>query len=157
MRLLLKQRLFSWFDSFDIYDEAGQTVFTVAGKMAWGHKLEITDATGAYLGTVQQEVLTWRPRFAFYIGEAQVGELCREFAFFHPEYTLDMNGWSVVGDFWAWDYYVTAPGGAEIMRVSKEPFCWTDTYVIDIHDPEHALLCLMILLSIDADKCSQSG
>ena len=26
MRLLFRQRLFSWFDSYDIYDEAGNTV-----------------------------------------------------------------------------------------------------------------------------------
>jgi len=25
MKLLFKQRLFSWFDSYDIYDEAGNT------------------------------------------------------------------------------------------------------------------------------------
>ena len=29
MRLLFRQRLFSWFDSYDIYDEAGNTVYTV--------------------------------------------------------------------------------------------------------------------------------
>ena len=37
MRLLFKQRFFSWFDSYDIYDEDGNTVFTVEGKLAWGH------------------------------------------------------------------------------------------------------------------------
>lgn len=36
MRLLFKQRFFSWFDSYDIYDEDGNTVFTVEGKLAWG-------------------------------------------------------------------------------------------------------------------------
>ena len=35
MRLLFRQRLFSWFDSYDIYDEAGNTVYTVEGKLAW--------------------------------------------------------------------------------------------------------------------------
>ena len=28
MKLLFKQRFFSWLDSYDIYDEAGNTVFT---------------------------------------------------------------------------------------------------------------------------------
>ena len=27
MKLLFKQRFFSWFDSYDIYDEAGNTVY----------------------------------------------------------------------------------------------------------------------------------
>ena len=34
MRLLFKQRFFSWFDSYDIYDDNGATVFTIEGKLA---------------------------------------------------------------------------------------------------------------------------
>ena len=37
MKLLFKQRFFSWFDSYDIYDENGDTVYTVEGQLAWGH------------------------------------------------------------------------------------------------------------------------
>ena len=29
MKLLFKQRLFSWFDSYDIYDEVSNTVYVV--------------------------------------------------------------------------------------------------------------------------------
>ena len=32
MKLLFKQRFFSWFDSYDIYNEAGETVYTVEGN-----------------------------------------------------------------------------------------------------------------------------
>ena len=31
MRLLFKQRFFSWFDSYDIYAEDGNTVYVVKG------------------------------------------------------------------------------------------------------------------------------
>ena len=63
MKLLFKQRFFSWFDSYDIYDEAGNTVYTVEGKLAWGHCLHILDAAGNHIGTVQQKVLTFLPKF----------------------------------------------------------------------------------------------
>ena len=46
MKLLFKQRFFSWFDSYDIYNEAGETVYTVQGQLAWGHCLKIYDARG---------------------------------------------------------------------------------------------------------------
>ena len=36
MKLLFKQRMFSWFDSYDIYDEDGNTFFTVEGKLPGG-------------------------------------------------------------------------------------------------------------------------
>ena len=52
MRLLFKQRFFSWFDSYDIYDEDGNTVFTVEGKLAWGHCLHILNAAGEHIGTL---------------------------------------------------------------------------------------------------------
>ena len=47
MKLCFKQRFFSWFDSYDIYDAStGATAFTVEGKLAWGHCLHILDAQG---------------------------------------------------------------------------------------------------------------
>ena len=40
MKLYFKQRLFSWFDSYDIYDyDTGDVVYTVEGQLAWGHCL----------------------------------------------------------------------------------------------------------------------
>ena len=36
MKLLFKQRIFSWLDSYDIYDEMEQTVYVVKGQLAWG-------------------------------------------------------------------------------------------------------------------------
>lgn len=43
MKLLFKQRMFSWFDSYDVYREDGSVAYTVEGKLAWGHKLIIYD------------------------------------------------------------------------------------------------------------------
>ena len=155
MKLLFKQRAFTWFDSYDIFDEAGNTVYTVQGRLAWGHKLEISDAAGNYLGQVRQEVLTFRPRFSLFIGENCVGQLRKDFALFKPVFTLDCNGWEIEGNFWEWDYRVTE-GSRIVMTVSKELFHWTDTYQMDIADPRDALLCLMIVLAIDAEKCSRN-
>ena len=140
MKLLFKQRAFTWFDSYDIFDEAGDTVYTVQGRLAWGHRLE---------------VLTFRPRFSLFIGENCVGQLRKEFALFKPVFTLDCNGWEIEGSFWEWDYRVTE-GSRIVMTVSKELFHWTDTYQMDIADPRDALLCLMIVLAIDAEKCSRN-
>lgn len=157
MRLLFKQRLFSWFDSYDIYDEAGGTVYTVQGKLSWGHRLEIYDARGEHLGTVKEEVLTFLPRFALYTGGQRIGEIKKEFTFFKPMFTLDCRGWRVQGDFFEWNYQVTDAAGRPVMSAQKELLNWTDTYVLDVEDPQDALLSLMIVLAIDAAKCSQGN
>lgn len=157
MRLRFKQRFFSWLDSYDVFDENENTVFTVEGKLSWGHRLEIYDPQGNYLGRVQEEVLTFLPRFALYIGETYLGQIKKEFTFFRPVFTLDCNDWVVNGDFLEWDYAVTDGAGREVMSASKELFHWTDVYSLDIPDPRNALLSLMIVLAIDAAKCSSGN
>ena len=68
MKLLFKQRFFTWFDSYDIFDENGDTVYTVEGKFAWGKCLHILDRTGAHIATLKQRVFTFLPTFDLYTG-----------------------------------------------------------------------------------------
>ena len=155
MKLLFKQRLFSWFDSYDIYDENGQTVYTVQGQLAWGHCLKIYDARGVEIGTVKQQILTFLPKFELYLGDRYIGCISKEFTFFFPKYHIDCNGWQVEGDMFEWDYQILNSSGKPIANITKELFNWTDTYVIDVHDPQDALCALMLVLAIDAEKCSR--
>jgi uncharacterized protein YxjI len=111
MKLLFKQRMFSWLDSYDIYNEAGETVYTVKGQLAWGHCLKIFDANDQYVGRVQQVLFSFLPKFEIYLGEEYVGCISREFTLFRPKYHIDCNGWSVEGDFFEWDYRVLAQSG----------------------------------------------
>ncbi|MBP3508166.1 LURP-one-related/scramblase family protein [Oscillibacter sp.] len=156
MRLYFKQRFFSWFDSYDIYDEAGNVVYTVEGKLSWGHCLHILNSVGEHIGTVQERVFTFLPKFEMYVGEQYVGCIQKEFTFFTPRFDIDCNGWQVEGSFMEWDYTVTEPCGAPVAQISKELFNWTDTYVIDVADPGNALCVLMLVLAIDAEKCSRN-
>ncbi len=155
MKLLFKQRFFSWFDSYDIYNEAGETVYTVQGQLAWGHCLKIYDARGAEIGTVRERILTFLPKFEMYLGDRYVGCISKEFTFFRPRFHIDCNGWQVDGDWFEWDYRILNSTGRMIASVSKELFNFTDTYVIDVSDPQDALCALMLVLAIDAEKCSR--
>lgn len=157
MKLLFKQRLFSWFDSYDIYDEAGGTVYTVKGQLSWGHCLKIFDAAGKEVGTVQERIFTLLPKFELYLGGQYVGCISREFTFFKPQYHIDCNGWEVQGDFLEWDYRILNASGQVAATVSKQLFNLTDTYVIDVRDPQDALCALMFVLAMDAEKCSRNN
>ncbi len=157
MKLLFKQRMFSWFDSYDIYDESGNTVFTVKGQLSWGHCFKIFDAAGNEVGEVRQRIFTFMPKFEIYRGDSYLGCISKEFTFFKPRYNIDFNGWSVEGSFMEWDYCVYSSNGNEVASVSKEIWNWTDTYSIDVNDPNDALNALMLVLAIDAEKCSRNN
>ena len=157
MKLLFKQRMFSWFDSYDIYDEAGQTVYTVKGELAWGHQLRIYDRNGYEVGLVKQRVLTFLPQFEIYINGQLIGSVNKEFSLFTPKFNLDFNGWTVSGNWVGWDYSIYNAQAQSVASVSKELFNWTDTYVLNIHNSHDALYVLMLVLAIDAEKCSNNS
>lgn len=149
--------MFSWFDSYDIYNEFGETVFTVKGQMSWGKLLNIYDASGQYAGSLKQKIFKFLPTFEMYVGESLAGTIQKEFTFFRPSFRLDCNGWYVSGNWAEWDYTISSPSGEGVAVVSKEFFNWTDTYLIDVHDPADALAVLMIVLAIDAEKDNRNN
>lgn len=156
MKLLFKQRFFSWFDSYDIYDESGNTVYVVKGQLSWGHCLKIFDRYGSEIGTVKERVLILLPKFEIYEKNNYIGCISKEFTFIKQKYNIDFNGWHIDGSFMEWDYTIVDSHGNKIAEISKELLRMTDTYVLDISKPEDALYVLMFVLAIDAEKCSRN-
>ena len=156
MKLLFRQRFFSWLDSYDVFDEHGETVFTVEGRLAWGHTLHILDRRGEHVGTVKERIMTLLPKFEIYVYDKYVGCISKELTLFRPAYNIDFNGWHIEGSFLEWDYSVVDGVGRQIARISKELFNLTDTYSIEVYNSADALCALMLVLAIDAEKCSRN-
>ncbi|MBQ1281969.1 MAG: LURP-one-related family protein [Oscillospiraceae bacterium] len=155
MRMLFKQKLFSWLDSYDIYNEFGEVLYSVKGKLGWGHILHIHDRSGAHIATLKERVLSFLPRFEIYIGEQYMGCIRKEFTLLRPKFTLECSDWEIDGSIFELDYSILSQREGEIARITKELFHLTDTYVIDVREPRHSLLALMVVLAIDAEKCSR--
>lgn len=155
MLMLFKQRLFSWFDSYDIFDRDGRILYTVKGQLAWGHCLKIYDAVGNEVGMVKERIFTLLPKFEIYKKDTYVGCISKEFTFFKPAYNIDFNGWNVEGNFLEWNYSIKDASFQTIAYVDKQVWNWTDTYTIEVFDPDNALYALMLVLAIDAEKCSR--
>ena len=147
--------MFTWFDSYDIYDEQGNTVYVVKGQLSWGHCLKIFDAYGNEVGMVKERILTLMPKFEVYLGKDYLGCIEKEFSLFKPKYDIDYNGWHIEGNLFEWDYSIQDGAGMPVAVISKQLFNWTDTYEIDVRLPQDALVSLMFVLAIDAEKCSR--
>ena len=155
MKLLFKQKMFSWFDSYDIYDEYGEIKYIVKGQLSWGHLLKIYDRNNQEVGYIKERILTFLPKFEIYVKNNYLGCINKEFSFFTPKYNIDFNGWNIEGNWLEWDYNILDYNGQMIANISKQLFNWTDTYVIDVQDASNALYALMLVLAIDAEKCSR--
>ena len=155
MRLRFRQSFFSWFDSYDVYDESGDAYFTVKGQPAWGHVFHIFDRGGSFVGEVEQQLFRFLPHFNLYEYGNCIGEIVKEFSLFTPRFTLDCNGWYVEGNWFEWDYCIYDAQGDVVATISKELFNFTDTYMLNIRHEPDALRVLMVVLAIDAVKCSR--
>lgn len=155
MRLLIKQRVFSWTDTYDVYDEnENARYFVKAEFFTLGHQIHVYDQNGQEVGSIHQRLFTFLPAFEARIGGRDAGTIQKQLSFFKPKYEIDYNGWRVEGDFLGWDYDVLE-GCRAIAHISKELLHWGDTYVIEFDRPEDELLCLLLVIAIDAANCSQ--
>ncbi len=156
MKLTFKQRFFSWFDSYDIYYEDGRVAYTVNGQLSFGKCLNVHDASGNHIATLKQRVFTFLPQFEIYLLGEYAGVIKKEFSFFTHSFDIDYLGWRVDGDFFGLDYTIRDLSGEKIATVSKEIMNFTDTYVIDVVNPDLTLNVLMLVLAIDAEKATRN-
>lgn len=149
MKLLMEEKVFSWNDRFSITDEAGEARYFAEGELfSWGKRLHVRDTAGREVAFVEQRLFTLRPRYRVFAGEAFLGEVVQEFAFFRPCFSVEGAEWDVEGDFWAHDYSVTRRG-VPVGHISKEWFTWGDRYALEVADPANAVCALALVLAID--------
>ncbi len=157
MKLIFKQRFMTWLSSYDIFDEAGNTVFTVESQASFTRLMHVRGANGGYLASVKQKAWAWRPTFEIYVGPDYVGQIRRAGPLFRPHYEIDYRGWTADGDFMGFDYSIDDAAGNPVALLSKELFKLTDTYIIEVLNPDDALYALLLVLAIDAEKASNNG
>lgn len=154
MQLLIKQRVFSWSDSYDIYDESGVVKYFVNAEFfSLGHKIHIYDTQNNELGVIREKLLSFLPEFEVEINGNIMGRIQKCFSLFHPKYEVDFNGWHVEGDFLGWEYDVY-DACSPIIHIEQKVLSWGDTYVLNFVNPEDELMGLLLVIAIDAANCT---
>lgn len=155
MKLYIKQKIFALTDTFDIYDEyQNKKYYAKCDFTLMLHQLRVYQ-NGNQIGHVAQHFKLFEPAFSFYLNDQLIGKIIKEITLFRPKYHLDFNDWRIEGDFFGLDYDVYDSRGNIIMSFSKAFFAFSDCYCLDIKDPKHEKLCLLIALAVDLAVCSQ--
>lgn len=152
MRYILKQRIWSWGDDFEIRDGNERPVYVVDGKVfSWGDKLSLRDMAGRELAWIEQKLLTLMPRYEIYRGGELFAEVRKEFSWFKSKFALDVpgpNDYEITGSFWQYEYEFVRSGRV-VARVSKEFWSWSDTYGVDIVEGEDDVAILATVVVVD--------
>ena len=155
MNLYIKQKVFSFGDSFTIYNEQGDPCFLARGEVfSLGKRLHITDLAGNELALIQQKLFSFLPKYYISRGGRDVAEVVKHFTFFKQEYSVNGFGWSIQGDFFAHEYEIYC-GDVPAVTVSKQWFTWGDTYEIAVAPGIDPIDALAVVLVIDA--CNEAS
>lgn len=157
MKLLIKQRVFSLTDTYDVYDENQQRKYFVKSEfLSLGHRIHVYDLNGNEIGSIHQKIFALLPVFELVIGGQVVGTVNKKFTMFRPKYEVNCRGWRVEGDFMSWEYDVYQ-GCSSILHISKQLLAWGDTYVLDYQMDSDEIMGLLLVIAIDAANCSQGN
>lgn len=148
MKLYIKQKVFSWKDKFTVKDESGADRYIVEGAVfSLGKRLNISDAAGNELGSIQQKVMALKPRYCISYGGQELGEVVKKISL-KPKFELESYGWEIEGNFFDYTFEIRQ-AGTVIAHIATEMFTWGDSYVIDVADPANEYVALAVMLAID--------
>ena len=157
MKLLIKQRMFTFTDNYYVYDETGEIRYEVEDALfRLGHQIHVYDKrSGREVGSIHQKLFTWMPEFEIVIDGRVMGTIRKKMTFFLPKYEVDYRGWTVEGNLMGLDYQVMR-GDMTVMTISKELLNWTDTYSLQYSNPADEIPGLLLVIAIDAVNCDRN-
>ena len=157
MKLLVKQSVFSWTYSYDVYVENENAKYFVKAEfLSLGHRLHVYDMAGNELGLIKEKVMSLLPVFEIEVNGQTLGRIEKRFTLFRPKYDVEFNGWHVEGDFIGWNYDIYE-ACSPVVHITKELLHWGDTYVLDFANPADELMGLLLVITIDAANCIQNN
>ena len=155
MKLIFKQRLLSVLDSYDIYDEFGNTEYIVKGEIGLSHRFRIYNNRNIELAYIKQSLFKIFPEFKMQITGNYVGCVKKRFSLLKPIFTVKCKGLYIEGDIFELNYKIKDNCNHVIASINKKLFSFSDKYVLNVKNREDVLHALVIVLSIDALKCNK--
>jgi len=153
MRYIMRQKMLSLGDDFQIKNENGDDAFVVDGKVfSLAKQLSFQDLSGNTLVSIKQQLMSWGPTYAISKDENPVAVVKKElFNVFSYRFSIDLSGspsLETTGDFSNHEYAINCVG-QQVALISKQWFTLTDTYGVDIGEGEDDVLILAIAVVID--------
>ena len=153
MRYILRQKMLSFGDDFQIKTENGDDAFLVNGKVfSFAKQLDFGDLAGNALLSIEQQLMSWGATYVISKEGATVAVVKKElFNVFSYRFDIELSDGpplETTGDFANHEYAITR-NGQQVAAISKQWFTMTDTYGIDIGEGEDDVLVLAIAVVID--------
>ncbi|MGI6622010.1 MAG: LURP-one-related/scramblase family protein [Acetivibrionales bacterium] len=150
-KLYIKQKVFSFGDKYNIFNEAGQTVFTVQGEVfTFGAKIHLFDATGTEIFYIEQKLFKFLPEYHIYRGETLSAIIKKEFSFFKPRLSIqsEFGDYTFAGNLFGMDFTILC-NGITMGELHKVWLSWGDSYELIVNNDNDVPLFCALAIAID--------
>lgn len=151
MRYLIREKVFSFSDRFNIMDESGNARFEVEGQFfSMGNKLRIYDLNGRELIYIEQKIWRFLPEYNIYRSDNLIARVKKELTLFKPRFIIESQygDLTIEGDIFAHSFNILK-NGKPVAWISKKWISFSDTYSIEISDGEDDAFFLSLSIVLD--------
>ena len=152
MKYVIKQKIFSLTDSFDIQDQTGQVVITAKGKFfSISSSQTLFDQRGNELLKIKRKYLTLLPACRLVCVDGSEWLIRKRFwPFWTSRFTITgpAGELEIEGNLWQHEYTIRQHG-EPLAVISKAWFSWSDSYGVDIFEPAYTAQLLAAVIVID--------
>lgn len=151
MILYIKQKVFSFTDSYNVFDENLQAVYKIDSEfLSFLSKIHLCDLFENELFFIKKKLKFVLAEYEIYKGETLYAEVKREFSLFSPRLTVTspFGNYQIEGDFIAMNFSILCDG-ILLGTISKEWLSFGDSYKLDIVDDKNAAFFTALVIAID--------
>lgn len=151
-KFYINQRIFTFGDKYDIYDEQKNVAYYVSERLfTFGKQFEVYHKTGRRVCYIKQKLFKFLPKYDLYMNDSIVATIHKKLSFVFSRYIIESRygDFEIEGDFFAWNFKITK-GGKTICSVSKNFNFFKDKYEIIIADGIDEVFALGLVIILDA-------
>lgn len=152
MALCIKERIFSWSESYDVFDENETLLYTVRGEVfSLGHKIHILNAKGEEVAYIHEKVWSFLKKYELYLHGELKGTIKEKFSFIHPKFAVDFLDCRIEGDILGWNYQMFKKD-VPMAMIQRKILSWGNVFYLSYTDPEDELAVLALAIAVDCSE-----
>lgn len=157
MKLYIKQRVFSFIDSYDVYDENANPIFRVKSEfLSFPKQIRVFDLCNNELFRIQKNFTLFLSSYCIYQNDILYADIQQQFKLFSGKVTVESSYGHFEIDGSIFDYDYTIKMDTRILgTVHKVWFSLGDSYELYVDDNTDAAFFTSLVVAID--NCFHDG
>lgn len=148
MKLIIKEKHFSFQDTLNVRDEKDHQLYKVKSKLvSLGNKIIIQDVNHEEAASIEENKVGFTPKYTIYQNGEKVAVVKKDKNLIGSDYTIEKLNWKITGNVEKEDFHIRK-GLSTFASFKKKCISIGDAFVLDVNDEKDALTSLAIVAAV---------